>query len=359
MLILAIETSCDETSAAVVSGKGTRVSVLSNIVSSQIALHQKTGGVVPEVASREHIKAILPVINLSLKEAKSSLAKIDALAVTCGPGLLGSLLVGTNTAKTLAYAFSKPIIPVNHIAGHIYANWIGGVIKGDKGIEEDRRKKPIISRNLPSFPLISLIVSGGHTKLIYMPRHGKYKVIGQTLDDAAGEAFDKVARLLELGYPGGPAIEKAAKKGDPRAFAFPRGMAKSGDFNFSFSGLKTSVLYTTRQLTPDTKQLTKKEINNIAASFQQAVVDVLVGKSLGAIEKFKPKSFLLSGGVAANEALIQVMSSELRARNVNFFHPEKKLCTDNAAMIGAAAYFNQNKKTTWQKINAAANLPLA
>lgn len=343
MRILAIETSCDETAAAVLDCKNDNIKILSNIVASQIPIHQKTGGVVPEVASREHIKTILPVIQKALKEAtgennlKDQLKQSDCIAVTQGPGLMGSLLVGVQTAKTLGWLANKPIVPVNHIAGHIYANWIHESQLfsklSHKATVNCQLSKPI------AFPAIVLVVSGGHTQLVLMKNHRCFKILGETVDDAAGEAFDKVAKLLGLGYPGGPIIESLAKKGDSRAFKFPRPMLKQDNFDFSFSGLKTAVLYASQQLTIDSEQLTKKDSKNICASFQQAAIDVLVEKSLKAIQKYKPKSFLISGGVAANSTLVEALSSELRARNVSFFYPEKKLCTDNAAMIGAAAYF--------------------
>jgi len=309
MRILGIETSCDETGASAVEN-GTKL--LSNVVSSSVLLHQKYGGVVPELAAREQVKVIIPVICEALDEAKTTLEKIDALAVTVGHGLIGSLLVSVETAKTLALIFQKPIVPVSHLYGHLYANWIG-------------QKEDL------NFPIVSLIVSGGHTDLILMEGHQKIKWLGGTRDDAAGEAFDKVARLLGLSYPGGPVIEKAAKTGNPKAFNLPRPMIDEDDFDFSFSGLKTAVVNLVRKIE---KPL---PVADIAASFQEASVTVLVKKTTKAAQKYKAKKILLGGGVAANKLLRERMSKKSYVP-VNF--PPIELCIDNAAMIASAAFFN-------------------
>ena len=331
MKILGIETSCDETSASIVENTTSyeTVKILSNVVTSSLALHSKTGGIVPEVAAREQVKYIIPVIDKALHLVES----INAIAVTVGPGLIGSLLVGVETAKTLAYVWKKPIIPVNHLIGHIYANFIG----------------EISNDSIPNFPSLALIVSGGHTDLVLMKNHGKIKWLGGTRDDAGGEAFDKIGRLLGLPYPGGPSIEKAAKNGNPKAFNFPRPMIDSDDFDFSFSGLKTAVLREFKAM----KQLNNETIADLAASVQEAIVDVLVSKTLNAAQKYKVKSILLSGGVAANQALRNRFKLEIGnwKLEIPFFVPEKWLCTDNAAMIATAAFFNY-KPTHWSKITA-------
>lgn len=320
MKILGIETSCDETAAAVVK-KG--VKILSQTVASSIELHQKTGGIIPEVAAREQIKCILPVIENSLDKQK-----IDALAVTVGPGLIGSLLVGVETAKTLAYTWQKPIIPVNHLQAHLYANWL-------------ENKKPL-------FPALGLVVSGGHTDLVLMKDHGKIKWLGGTRDDAAGECFDKTARVLDLHYPGGPEIAKLAKKGNPQAYDLPRPMIEQENFDFSFSGLKTAVINLVKK---------EKEINqaDLAASIQQTIVEVLVAKTFKAAQKYQVKSVLIAGGVAANQQLRQEMETRLAVLNTKLFIPPPKLCTDNATYIAACAFFNF-KPLSWQKIQADPSL---
>jgi N6-L-threonylcarbamoyladenine synthase len=331
--ILAIETSCDETAAAVLeNGK-----ICSNIVASQIEIHKKTGGIVPEIASREHTEKILSVVEEALKKARTDIKNIDLIAITCGPGLIGSLLVGVETAKTLAYLLNKPIIGINHLEGHIFANWI------------DFK---------PKLPAIILIVSGGHTSLVLMKNLDNLKIIGETRDDAAGEAFDKVAKLLDLGYPGGPAIEKVAgslsRPIKPyRSLSFPRPMLKENDF--SFSGLKTAVLYKTLKL-----KLNDKLKSQIAFEFQKAIVETLVEKTINAAQKYEVKSILLSGGVTANKLLR--IESEKRAKGEGFdFHvPAFEYCTDNAAMIGMAAHFQslKRKPSKWYDINADANIAI-
>jgi len=335
MIILGIESSCDETAAALVKYQGGKFKILSNIVSSQIEIHKKYGGVVPEIAARNHILNIIPVIDQTLTEAKIKPGQIDKIAVTTGPGLITSLLVGVETAKTLAYVWKKPIISVNHLKAHLYANWLN--------------KQPI------KFPAIALIVSGGHTELILLRKRDSriaLSKIGQTLDDAAGEAFDKVAQLLNIGYPGGPIISKLALKGSPLAFKFARPMINSNDFNFSFSGLKTSVLYTVQKL----KTINYKLKADICASFQQAAVDVLAAKTFQAAKHYNAKTVMLSGGVAANELLRKTFERSAIGDRLNFLMPSISFCTDNAAMIAAAAYFE--KPTPWQKLGVDPNLEI-
>jgi N6-L-threonylcarbamoyladenine synthase len=319
MLILGIETSCDETAVALLKdGK----QLLSNIVASQVDLHQEFGGVVPEVAARAHTEKMIPLLNHALKEAKVEPKDIDVIAVTYGPGLIGSLLVGTSTAKALAYSLSKKVIPINHVEAHLYGSWLN-------------------TNSPPQFPVVGLVVSGGHTELVLMKNHGDYELLGATLDDAAGEAFDKVAKLLGLGYPGGPAISKEAEKGNPKAFDLPRPMIKQDNFDFSFAGLKTAVLYLTK------KGKVNKE--NMAASFQKAIVDVLVEKSVRAIKKYHPKSFILGGGVAANSELRKEMEERISPLT-KLYIPEIKFCTDNAAIVAMNGYFRKEKVIDWEKL---------
>jgi N6-L-threonylcarbamoyladenine synthase len=323
--ILAIETSCDETAAAVIEdGRYIR----SNIVASQIDIHRRYGGIFPEVASRQHILAIDTVVQDAVTEAKIHWKELDAIAVTCGPGLSGSLLVGVNAAKGIAMAQELPLIGVNHLEGHLYSNWL---------VTEEQ------SGNI-AFPALTLIVSGGHTELVLVKNHGDYEVLGRTIDDAAGEAFDKTARLLGVGYPGGPAIQKAAEKGNPAAFRLPRAKTK-GAYDFSFSGLKTAVLRIVQRYTGGLQKpaaTAQKALPNIglsvedmAASVQWAIVDALVEKTRRAAEETGVKEVLLAGGVSANALLRQEMRARLPLP-VKF--PPLNLCTDNAAMIGAAAY---------------------
>lgn len=314
MKILAIESSCDETAAAVVENG---IKTLSNVIASQVKIHEATGGVMPEVAAREHIKAIMPTINKALTDANVTWDEIDAIAVTKEPGLVGSLVVGRISAAALAYAKNKPLIEVNHIHGHMYSNWLD-------------------TESQPEFPVVILTVSGGHNELVLMRGHGDFELLGETMDDAAGEAFDKVARLLRLGYPGGPAIERTAKEGNPKAVEFPRGVKNSNDF--SFSGLKTSVLYYLKK--NGDKMEDPKFIADTAASFQEAVTDALVDKLVAAVKKYNPKEVHMSGGVSANKYLRARIQERLA--NLTFRHPQKmSYCTDNAAMIGAAAFFDK------------------
>lgn len=311
--ILGIETSCDETAASVLEN-GTQV--LSNIVASQADLHAKFGGVFPEVASREHIKTIYTVVDEALKAAHLSIQELDAIAVTRGPGLAGSLVVGMNMAKGLSLASGIPIIGINHLEGHLYSAWIPQ--------EEEYQQ--------PQFPVIALIVSGGHSSLVLMQDHLTYTHLGRTLDDAAGEAFDKVARLLDLPYPGGPSIQKAAETGNSQAFQFPRAWLE-GTWNFSFSGLKTAVLRTLQELHADGRPIL---IENLAASFQAAVVDVLSEKTLAAAREFHAKSIVVAGGVSANRALRKAFLDQ-KEFPVNI--PPLNLCTDNAVMVATAGYY--------------------
>ncbi|MHB1652824.1 MAG: tRNA (adenosine(37)-N6)-threonylcarbamoyltransferase complex transferase subunit TsaD [Desulfitobacteriaceae bacterium] len=314
LYILGIETSCDETSAAVLAN-GTELR--GHVISSQVTTHQKYGGVVPEIASREHSLHLQPVVEQVLKEAGVGFGDLAAIAVTYGPGLVGSLLVGVAGAKAMAYAAGIPLIGVNHLEGHIYANFL----------------------NHPDleFPCLALLVSGGHTHLVFFRGHGDYTVLGRTRDDAAGEALDKVARSLGLGYPGGPQIQKAAEEGDPYAIDFPRSMLESGSLDFSFSGMKSAVLNTLNSARM--KGLTIRT-SDLAASFQQAVVDVLVRKTLIAVERTGVKTVLLAGGVAANSLLRRTLAVNLAEHEVKLFFPESVFCTDNGAMIAVAGYYH-------------------
>jgi len=313
--ILGIETSCDETAAAVVENG--RV-IHSSVVASQVDLHAQFGGIFPEVASRQHIRSIYPIVQQALQQAHMDLSDVDAIAVTRGPGLSGSLVVGINTAKGLSLGSGLPLLGINHLEGHLYSAWLQNA---DENAISD-----------PHFPLLALIVSGGHTELILMKDHLVYQRLGNTLDDAAGEAFDKVARLLGLPYPGGPAIQEAAQDGDAKHTAFPRAWLPD-TWNFSFSGLKTAVLRVVRELETEKIYIPTADL---AASFQAAVVDILVQKTLQAAKKFKAKEILIAGGVSANMALREHFSSESK---LPLHIPPISLCTDNAAMIAAAGSF--------------------
>lgn len=401
MNILAIETSCDETAAAILSARGgsafggkienCKLKIVSNIISSQVDIHRKYGGIVPEVAARAHIEKIIPVLHECLANLHKSTTnftnnihdirgqirdysrEIDLVAVTNGPGLITSLLVGVETAKTLAYVWRKPLMPINHLVGHIYASFIQHSLSSIQ------------------YPVICLIVSGGHTELVLMNGHNQFQKIGQTLDDAAGECFDKVAKLLDVGYPGGPAIAVEAAKADLNLkskilnLSLPRPMIKTKDYNFSFSGLKTAVLYTIKnkkfELADSKKKVTlklkklpqkvrserKQFIAAVCAEVQQAVIDVLIMKTIRAARDFGAKTVILCGGVAANDELRRNLELKTKNLKLNFLVPPKNLCTDNAAMIAAAAYFQwqnltagQKKaaKKNWQTIEADSNLEI-
>ncbi|MCI8947609.1 MAG: tRNA (adenosine(37)-N6)-threonylcarbamoyltransferase complex transferase subunit TsaD [Lachnospiraceae bacterium] len=331
--ILAIESSCDETAAAVV--KNGR-EVLSNIIFSQIELHKLYGGVVPEIASRKHIEKINQVIEEALAKAQMSLRDMDAVAVTYGPGLVGPLLVGVSAAKAICFATGLPLIGVHHIEGHINANYI-----------ENRELEP---------PFIALVVSGGHTHLLVVKDYGEYEVIGRTRDDAAGEAFDKVARAIGLGYPGGPKIDRLAKEGNPDAIHFPRAKVEEAVYDFSFSGLKSSVLNYLNGCEMKGEAVNRADV---AASFQKAVVDVLVEHALEAVEDFGFNRFAIAGGVASNSSLRDALKEACEQRNIVFYYPSPIYCTDNAAMIGTAAYYEYKKgKRSGLDLNAVPGLKL-
>jgi N6-L-threonylcarbamoyladenine synthase len=315
--ILGIESSCDETACSVIENG--RV-MLSNVIATQIAIHTKYGGVFPEVASRQHVRTIYAVLEQGLEQAHMSLSDIDAIAVTRGPGLAGSLVVGLNAAKGLAFGRGLPLIGINHLEGHIYSAWV---------YPQDTPNPP----PAPEFPLLALLVSGGHTELNLITDHLHYQRLGGTQDDAAGEAFDKVARLIGLPYPGGPSIQKAAVDGNPDAFTFPRSRME-GTWNFSFSGLKTAVLREVRKLESQGKTL---PVSNLAASFQAAVVDALYSKTMKAAREFGVKEIVVAGGVSANRALRDTF---LAQQEFKVHIPPLNLCTDNAAMIGAAGYYH-------------------
>ncbi|MDP3998570.1 MAG: tRNA (adenosine(37)-N6)-threonylcarbamoyltransferase complex transferase subunit TsaD [bacterium] len=362
MHILSIETSCDETAAAVVED-GTKI--LSNIVASSQQLHVKTGGIIPEIAAREQIKCLIPVINQALLDAKISLdpkpyalaPNIDALTITVGPGLIGSLLVGVETAKTLAYLWQKPIVPVNHLIAHLYANWLETRSATNKNTK---------NHELPEFPAIGLIASGGHTDLLLMKNHGTFRWLGGTRDDAAGEAFDKIARLLGLSYPGGPAIATKAAESEMMSVKagsasggnhdsrtkLPRPLMDTEDFDFSFSGLKTAVLREVDKLKQH-DQFNDSVVWKLSCEVQEAITDVLVKKTLRATRKYKVSSIILGGGVTANQKLRQKMEAEIRDQKlgISLHIPPSTLCADNAATIASAAYFNY-KPESWHKIQA-------
>lgn len=329
MIILGIETSCDETAAAVVQKTGNRIKILSNAVASSAQLQAKYGGVIPEQAAREQLKSIIPVTETALSEAKITKKDIDAIAVTYGPGLIGSLLVGVETAKSFALAWNKPLIPVNHLLGHFYANWISQPLAISNSLLASQ--KQTAKSKQPKFPCIGLLVSGGHTDLVLFTDHNKYEYLGGTRDDAAGECFDKCARLLGLPYPGGPQISKLAKKGNPEAFNLPRPMIDSKDFDFSFSGLKTAVANL-----PD-----KSNIADLASSIEAAIVDVLVDKTIKAAKLHKVKDIIIAGGVAANQKLINDLRLTIKDLKVKLHVPPPAFCTDNAAMIASAAFFQK------------------
>lgn len=333
VLILAIESSCDETAAAVVRGGR---EVLSNVISSQIPLHTQFGGVVPEIASRKHIEKINQVITQALEDARVSLADITAIGVTYGPGLVGALLVGVAEAKAIAYGAGKPLVGVHHIEGHVSANYI-----------EHPDLEP---------PFVCLIVSGGHTHLVIVRDYGEFEIIGRTRDDAAGEAFDKVARAVGLGYPGGPKVDQAARQGNPHAIEFPRARVEGSPYDFSFSGLKSAVLNHINRAKMTGEELS---VPDLAASFQNAVVEVLVGRSVLAAREYGFDKLAIAGGVASNSALRTAMEQACQKAGIRFYYPSPVFCTDNAAMIGVAAYYEYQKGTRhgWD-LNAVPNLKL-
>ncbi len=334
MIILGIETSCDETAAAVLDVMSSRIKVLSNVVLSQVKIHKKYGGIVPEVAARAHVEQINFIIEQSLKKAKIKPNKINYISVVSGPGLITSLMVGVEAAKTLSLVWQKPLLAVNHLEAHVASNFLN-------------------NKNKIKFPVLCLVVSGGHTQLVLIKKIGNYQVIGETLDDAAGEAFDKVAKILDLGYPGGPIISKLAHKGKVNAFDLPRPMLNKPNFSFSFSGLKTAVLYTVKKPT----HLVKKKVNkdfvrnkkfvyDMCASFQKAVTDVLIGKTVRAAQKYKVKTVMLAGGVSANKKLREDLKKTVKKElpNVNLNYPDLKYTTDNAAMVAMVGYWKAKKK---------------
>jgi N6-L-threonylcarbamoyladenine synthase len=354
MKILGIETSCDETGAAIIEGTSIekKVALIGNVLASSLIKHEETGGVIPEVAAREQLKLILPVIEELLEKTGETNNTIDAIGVTVGPGLIGSLLIGVETAKTLAYVWNKPLIPVNHLYGHIYANWIS------------KNDDPEII-----FPAIALIVSGGHTDLMFMKSHKDTTWLGGTRDDAAGECFDKCARLLGHSYPGGPKISALGELGNPEIFKFPRPMLDSHDYDFSFSGLKTAFLYETREHFPILRttnlkskgvwdqigienELSKKDkqtLYDLCASLEQAIIDTIVTKTIRAVKEYEVKTLIISGGVSANKKLTERFINECRRLNICFSVPTPLLCTDNAAMIAAAAFY-QNSQIPWKDV---------
>ncbi|NLL80058.1 MAG: tRNA (adenosine(37)-N6)-threonylcarbamoyltransferase complex transferase subunit TsaD [Clostridiales bacterium] len=333
VLILAVESSCDETAAAVVrNGR----EVLSNVISSQIELHKLYGGVVPEIASRKHIEKINQVIREALEEASVELSDITAIAVTYGPGLVGALLVGVSAAKAISFASGLPLVGVHHIEGHISANFI-----------ENKELEP---------PFVCLVVSGGHTHLVVVKDYGEYEIIGRTRDDAAGEAFDKVARAIGLGYPGGPKIDKLAKEGNADAVSFPRARVGDSVYDFSFSGLKSAVLNYLNSC-----QMKGEEVNraDVAASFQKAVTDVLVEHALTAVKEYGYDKFAIAGGVASNSALRAAFEKACAKEKIQFYYPSPIFCTDNAAMIGVAGYYEYIKgERSGMDLNAVPNLKL-
>ena len=333
VLILAIESSCEETAAAVV--KNGR-EVLSNVINTQIAIHTEYGGVVPEIASRKHIENINPVIKKALTDAGVTLDDIDAIGVTYGPGLVGALLVGVAEAKAIAFAKNKPLVGVHHIEGHISANYV-----------ENKELEP---------PFVALVVSGGHTHLVKVNDYGEYEIIGRTRDDAAGEAFDKVARAIGLGYPGGPKIDKLAKEGNPEAIEFPRAHVDDAPYDFSFSGIKSAVLNYINSANMQGKEINRADV---AASFQKAVVDALVSRAVKLAKECGMDKLAIAGGVASNSALRAAVQEECAKNNIRFYSPSPVLCTDNAAMIGAAAYYEYIKGVRHgYDLNAVPNLKL-
>ncbi len=391
MKILGIETSCDETSLAIIEAENGIFEVRTNIVSSQSKIHAKYGGVVPEVAARQHAENFMGVLDMALRKARVKEQDIDLIACVCGPGLVTSLLVGSAAAKTFAFVLKKPLVPVNHMKGHIYANFLTPPLGLSCKKWEQDPKLFLLSKNSPTtrsmgrlgevlFPALCLVVSGGHTELVLMRGIERFKKIGETLDDAAGECFDKVAKMLDLPYPGGPQISQHSKAGNPHAYHFPRPMLDQENYNFSFAGLKTSVLYFLRDhkisTSPSLDELKskvlekggKKILADVCASVEQAIVDTLIGKSLRALKEYHVKTIMLAGGVAANQRLRQQMEQRLRDQfpEVVFMKPALQFCTDNAAMAAVAGYFqyltSKNKKTflrAWKSMKVDPNMDIA
>lgn len=377
MVILGIETSCDETSLALLEARDGRLILQKNLIFSQIKTHAKYGGVVPEMAARAHVEKIIPM----LKDVLGEKNKPDVIAVTAGPGLATALLVGMETARTLSYLWKKPVVAVNHLEGHIYANWLTDNSHPEL-VSGSYREMPKLVRHdkkdAIKFPALCLIISGGHTELVLMKEHLKYKLIGQTRDDAVGECFDKVGKILGLPYPGGPEVAKHATKGNSAAIKFPRPMLDSPNFDFSFSGLKTAVLYHFKKIPkpapcplPAGRQVPAGRrvwddggaIADICASFQQACIDVLIAKTLTAAKKYKIKTILLGGGVAANQELQRQLKIAIADKlpKIKYTALSVEFCGDNAAMIAAAGYFHALKKQfiPWEKLNADPNWELA
>ncbi len=361
--ILGIESSCDETAAAILERNSNNITVLSSIISSSAELHAKYGGIIPEQAAREQLKAIIPVIEETLFKANKKIEEIDAIAVTYGPGLIGSLLIGTETAKVLALTYNKPLIPVNHLIGHFYANWISSELSNKNqelsNPEPSTNLQPLFTNNLPKFPCIGLLVSGGHSDLVLFKNHGEYDYIGGTRDDAAGECFDKCARLLGYAYPGGPKISKFAELGDPKKFKMPIPMHDSKDYDFSFSGLKTHFLnlvekqFETANLDPENanlrwKRITGKSLENqdqaiadLCASLEYTIIKSLTTKTIRAMKEHNITELIVAGGVAANQKLKQTLEEKLNTEipNSTLHIPNLAYCMDNAAMIASAAFF--------------------
>ncbi len=358
MRVLGIETSCDETGISLAEADQNGIRVLSNVISSQVKIHARWGGIVPNLAAREHVKNIIPVLEKVFAESQASVEEIDLIAVTNGPGLIPALLIGTSAAKTLSYVWKKPLLGIHHIEGHIYANFIGANFKSTKSGF--------------NFPVLCLVVSGGHTQLVLMKNHLQYKIVGQTLDDAAGEAFDKVARILGLGYPGGPAVSRLAaerkseianaknQKELKSSIYLPRPMLNKNNFNFSFSGLKTAVLYKFKELEKNKKTKdsdSRLPIAEMAHEFQQAVIDVLVAKTIRAARQYGAKTVMLAGGVSANQELRGQLKEEVEKNlpDVEYSLPVFDYCVDNAAMIAAAACFRWSKMNAREKKKAREN----
>jgi N6-L-threonylcarbamoyladenine synthase len=351
-IVLAIETSCDETGVAVLARNGHNIEILANGLASQVDVHVLTGGVVPEIAAREHVAVMRPLVAQVMKESGCDPSAIDAVAVTVGPGLAPALSVGVAAAKALSFAWRKPIVPVQHLEGHLYSALLSGV--------KNSHTQFIIPDDIDIFPAVGLIVSGGHTMLVVMKEHLQYEIVGTTRDDAVGEAFDKVARMLDLPYPGGPPLSELAKSGDSSVIALPRPMANDGSFDFSFSGLKTAVYYVLEDMRKTDNEVSDEMKANVAASFEKAAVDTLVGKTIRLVDRINPKSLLLSGGVAANGSLRTALADAVKGLKVSLKIAPLFLCGDNAEMIGMVGVLGHEKgrKAKWESIDFDARLPL-